>query len=79
VIRWNYSNWFILRTINIKESWDRPVQNWGQVMNQLQILFSDRIAAHLKFQNQLYTKFLTSPDKPKKSIVSILIILKILK
>lgn len=38
-----------LRTMDIKQSWTRPVQNWGQVMNQLEILFSDRIAAHLKF------------------------------
>ncbi|MBF4695101.1 transposase, partial [Fusibacter ferrireducens] len=38
-----------LRTLDIKKSWLRPVQNWGQVMNQLEILFSDRIATHLKF------------------------------
>ena len=38
-----------LRTMDIKKSWLRPVQNWGQVMNQLEILFSDRIATHLKF------------------------------
>lgn len=38
-----------LRTIDIKKKWSRPVQNWGQVMNQLEVLFSDRIAPHLKF------------------------------
>lgn len=38
-----------LRTMDIKKSWLRPVQNWGQVMNQLEILFSDRIATYLKF------------------------------
>lgn len=38
-----------LRISEIKQSWKRPVQNWGLVMNQLEILFSDRIAVHLKF------------------------------
>lgn len=38
-----------LRTVDIKKSWIRPVQNWGQVMNQLEILFSDRIATYLNF------------------------------
>jgi len=38
-----------LRSIDIKKTWLRPVQNWGQVMNQLQILFPDRISTHMKF------------------------------
>ncbi len=32
-----------LRIIKIRQNWNRPVQNWGQVMNQLYILFEERI------------------------------------
>ncbi len=39
-----------LRTIDIKKTWSHPVQNWGQVMNQLEVLFSNRIAPRLKFK-----------------------------
>lgn len=29
---------------NVAEKWNRPVQNWGGVVNQLMIMFEERMA-----------------------------------
>lgn len=36
-----------LRIIDIKKTWYRPVHNWPKVLNQLVLLFEDRITRHL--------------------------------
>ena len=38
-----------LRTMEIKAKWHRPVQNWARVLNQLVLLFDDRITVHIKY------------------------------
>jgi len=38
-----------LRIEKIKESWNRPVHNWPKVLNQLVILYDERITRHMRF------------------------------
>ena len=38
-----------LRITEIKEKWDRPVHNWGKILNQLVILYGDRIDQYIKY------------------------------
>lgn len=38
-----------LRIDEIKRTWDRPIQNWGQVLNQLAVLFGERVSMHIQF------------------------------
>ena len=38
-----------LRTDELRRTWDRPTQNWGQVLNQLGVLFGERVSRHLRF------------------------------
>lgn len=38
-----------LRVMDIKKTWDRPVQNWAKVLNQLVVLFKERITQHLRY------------------------------
>jgi len=38
-----------MRIDEIKRTWDRPVQNWAKVLNQLVILYDDRITRHIRF------------------------------
>lgn len=37
-----------LRTMEIHEKWNRPVQNWAKVLNQLVILFGNRITSFIR-------------------------------
>lgn len=38
-----------LRLMDIQSTWDRPVQNWARVLNQLELLFKGRITQHIRF------------------------------
>ena len=38
-----------LRIDEIRRTWDRPLQNWGQVLNQLAVLFGERVSRHIRF------------------------------
>ena len=38
-----------LRINEIRRTWDRPIQNWGQVLNQLVILYGERVSKHIRF------------------------------
>ena len=38
-----------LRINEIRRTWDRPIQNWGQVLNQLVALFGERVSRHIRF------------------------------
>lgn len=38
-----------LRIVEIQKAWYRPVQNWSKVLNQLVLLFEDRVTKHLKY------------------------------
>ena len=38
-----------MRIDEIRQTWDRPIQNWGQVLNQLVILYGDRVFRHIRF------------------------------
>ena len=38
-----------LRIDEIRRTWDRPIQNWGQVLNQLVILYGERVSKHIRF------------------------------
>ena len=38
-----------LRINEIRRTWDRPIQNWGQVLNQLAVLFGERVSRHIRF------------------------------
>ena len=38
-----------MRIDEIRRTWDRPSQNWGQVLNQLVILYGDRVSKHIRF------------------------------
>ena len=38
-----------MRIDEIRRTWDRPIQNWGQVLNQLVILYGDRVSKHIRF------------------------------
>ena len=38
-----------LRIEEIRRTWDRPIQNWGQVLNQLAVLFGERVSRHIRF------------------------------
>ena len=38
-----------LRINEIRRTWDRPIQNWGQVLNQLVVLYGERVSRHIQF------------------------------
>ncbi len=38
-----------LRINDIQKTWSRPVHNWPKVLNELVLIFEDRITQHLKF------------------------------
>ena len=38
-----------LRIDEIRRTWDRPLQNWGQVLNQLVVLYGERVSRHIQF------------------------------
>lgn len=38
-----------MRIEEIQCTWDRPVQNWAKVLNQLVIIYDDRITQHIRF------------------------------
>ena len=38
-----------LRINEIRRTWDRPIQNWGQVSNQLVVLYGERVSRHIQF------------------------------
>lgn len=38
---------FYLRTLDVVKNWTRSIQNWSQVLNQLVILFEDRVTRFL--------------------------------
>lgn len=38
-----------LRIDEIRRTWDRPIQNWGQVLNQLVVLYGERVSRHIRF------------------------------
>ena len=38
-----------LRIDEIRRTWERPIQNWGQVLNQLVILYGERVSKHIRF------------------------------
>lgn len=38
-----------LRIMDIQKKWSRPVQNWAKVLNQLVLLFEDRVTQHLRY------------------------------
>lgn len=38
-----------LRLMDVQSTWDRPIQNWARVLNQLEILFKGRITQHIRF------------------------------
>jgi transposase-like protein len=38
-----------LRISDIQKTWSRPVQNWAKVLNQLALIFEDRVTQHLRY------------------------------
>lgn len=38
-----------MRIDEIQRTWDRPVQNWAKVLNQLVIIYDERITQHIRF------------------------------
>ena len=38
-----------LRINEIRRTWDRPIQNWGQVLNQLVVLYGERVSRLIQF------------------------------
>ena len=38
-----------LRISDIQSSWYRPIQNWSKVLNELVLIFEDRITQHLRY------------------------------
>ena len=38
-----------LRINEIRRTWDRPIQNWGQVLNQQVVLYGERVSRHIQF------------------------------
>jgi transposase-like protein len=38
---------FYLRTVDVVKKWGRSMQNWSQVLNQLVILYEDRVSKYL--------------------------------
>ena len=38
-----------LRIEEIRRTWARPIQNWGQVLNQLVVLYGERVSRHIQF------------------------------
>jgi len=37
-----------MRIDEIRRTWDRPIQNWGQVLNQLAVLDGERASKHIR-------------------------------
>ena len=38
-----------LRVEEIRSKWNRPIQNWAKVLNQLVVLYGERVTQHIKF------------------------------
>lgn len=38
-----------LRIVDIQKKWNRPVQNWAKVLNQLVLIFENRVTQHLRY------------------------------
>lgn len=38
-----------MRIDEIRRTWDRPIQNWAKVLNQLVLLYNNRVTQHIRF------------------------------